>query len=193
MTIVDALARARKRQKVSLRQIAERSGIAKSNLSAIENGRRDPNATTVDRIADATGVRVIVFPIHGRATLHDAAAAIAASLARDDRRTAYRSLIQASDDLANAQGVDCVMLTVEEPETVTPEWDAALAGLAEWRLRQHRLPEPEWVTERKGNPDWQWSPHATRTGKALPVDVSLVPEEFSRRGVLIESGELESV
>lgn len=52
------LKRLRLARGLTLRQVAELSGVTESILSKVENGKRDPAHSTVERIADALGARV---------------------------------------------------------------------------------------------------------------------------------------
>ena len=45
-------------KKISLRQLEELSGVSKTTLNAIENGRRTPNIVQLEKIAKALGVRI---------------------------------------------------------------------------------------------------------------------------------------
>lgn len=60
--IGDEIRRLRVERKLSLRELSRRSGIDVSNLSGIENGKRDPQVSTVERIAEVLGVRVSLTP-----------------------------------------------------------------------------------------------------------------------------------
>lgn len=53
------LKRLRRTRGLTLRQVAELSGVTESILSKVENGKRDPQMSTVERIADALGVRLV--------------------------------------------------------------------------------------------------------------------------------------
>lgn len=56
--IGEELKRLRLARGYSLRELAGRCGIDATNLSEIETGKRDAQASTLERIADALGARI---------------------------------------------------------------------------------------------------------------------------------------
>lgn len=192
MSITQSLRRARKRSGQSLRGVAARSGIAFSNLSAIENGRRDPTTSTVDRLAAAVGVDWVPFPAQGRSPAARASEEIADAEARGQAAQAYRRFLQLADDLASADPVTRVLLSAEEPDESPSRWVDAIAALLEVRLREASAPIPSWVTARVGDPDNVWEPQRSARPLTLSADRTQVPPEFLRRGIAIERGELVS-
>ena len=58
--VMSALKAAREATGLSLRDVEERTGINKSNLSLLENGKGNPTLETIRRIADAIGRRVLI-------------------------------------------------------------------------------------------------------------------------------------
>ena len=193
MSIASSLRRARKRSGESLRSISARSGVATSNLSAIENGRRDPTSSTVDRLASAIGVEWIPVATQGRSPAARAADEITRADAEGHAAQAYRRFLQLADDLRSADPVTRVLLSAEEPDESASRWLDAIAALVELRLREASAPLPKWVTERAGNPGSVWQPQRTARPLPLCADLTNVPQPFLRRGVAIEEGELASV
>lgn len=59
--IGDELKQLRRARGLTLRQVAERSGVTESILSKTENGKRDPAVSTVERVAGALGARVVLL------------------------------------------------------------------------------------------------------------------------------------
>lgn len=55
----DLVKRAREHRGMSQRELAENSGIAQSNISAIENGRRTPSAATLHQLLYACGFELV--------------------------------------------------------------------------------------------------------------------------------------
>ena len=51
---------ARSASNLTQKQLAQRSGISQANLSKIENGNHHPSLSTLKRIADALGKRLVV-------------------------------------------------------------------------------------------------------------------------------------
>jgi len=70
MNAAMALSTARDRAGLSLRELAERAGTSYSTLSAYENGRKNPNVETLDRIVRAAGFEAdLVLARRQRSTL----------------------------------------------------------------------------------------------------------------------------
>lgn len=193
MTIQNSLKQARVRAGLSLSDAAKKSGIQRSNIAAIENGRRDPTASTIEKIANAARVRLIPVVSDGRTTVAEASAALAEAVRQSNVRRAYRVLAQVANDLTASDPADRFLLAIEPPTHVSPEWDAALAGITEWRLNQAQLPLPGWVVDEHGNEDWSWTPPLSPAAASLAVDIDNVPEPLRKRGVLIEADELAGV
>ena len=58
--VIDALVKARKRRRLSQRELAERIGVAKTVISRLESGEHSPRLETVYDIARALGYRLDV-------------------------------------------------------------------------------------------------------------------------------------
>lgn len=67
MSIGTRIIQARNQKNISQRELSERSGIASSYLSRIENRRLQPRPKTLRRIAEALGVPLADFFREGRA------------------------------------------------------------------------------------------------------------------------------
>ena len=191
MTNASTLLRAaRKSRLLSQQQLAERVRIDQASVSRSERGR-DAEFSTVDRLLAGAGHRLYSAPTR-RDDAATAAAEIRERLREGDRDRALRALIQLNDNLVAEHGLVRGVLGLAEPETTKdPVWDAALAALVAWRLRDEGLPNPEWVD----------APHRfLRQPQGLNVDAadpvppaSEVPDEFTKRGVLAWRDTFESV
>ncbi|SMP72071.1 helix-turn-helix domain-containing protein [Anoxynatronum buryatiense] len=53
-----AILYARKRNNLSLQELATRSGVSASNINRIENGKRRPTLTTVELISEGLGIEL---------------------------------------------------------------------------------------------------------------------------------------
>ncbi|MFT3798880.1 helix-turn-helix domain-containing protein [Microbacterium sp.] len=185
--IHETLRRARANSSLTLRALAERTGIAAANLSVIENGRRDPTATTAERVARALGVELVALNTRGRVT----AAATADAIARAaSPQVAYRAFLQLANDLEAASAFDRVILAAEEPVATSTRWDDAIAGLVEWLLVKRDAPVPDWVSDRTGDVDTIWEPQRTNVPLSVHADIRRAPEPLRRRGIAIEAEEL---
>ena len=189
MSITTSLRRARLNSGVSLRRAATASGVGASSLSNIESGRREPTSGTVERIADALGVRVAVIPRVDRLTAADAAETIA-TFADAEPATAYRAFLQLADDLAAADPYEQFLLTVEEPRRLGNRWDDAIAAIVELRLPSGSI--PPWAARSTAQLDTVWEPQRTPSPLPALTDLSEAPEPFRRRSIAISAGELES-
>ena len=56
--LISAMIRAREEQKISQRQLSERTGIAQADISRIETGDGNPTIHTIQRIAAGLGMRL---------------------------------------------------------------------------------------------------------------------------------------
>lgn len=56
--VINAMIRARKVSKITQKQLSEKTGIAQSDISKIENGNANPSLKTLERIASGMGMRV---------------------------------------------------------------------------------------------------------------------------------------
>lgn len=172
-------------------ELASRSGIAGSSLSLIEHGKREPTVATLVTLLRAARHTVVTIPTV-RSDAARIASEIAIALVQSDELSIYRRFLQLADNLAAESGATRVGLTLTEPSSTGSErWDAAIAALCEYRLNADHLPVPNWITKRIGFPTKPWGPHTS--GYNIPADLTKVPEEFLRRGILIEAQTLESV
>ena len=93
-----------------------------------------------------------------------------------------RALLQLNDNLVAERGLVRGVLGLAEPEsTKDPVWDAAIAGLVAWRLREEGLPAPDWVNAPSRHLS---TPRTLGVDPADPAPPeSEVPREFAERGV----------
>lgn len=176
---------------LSQTQLAERSGVAASAISQIEAGKRNPSFETVTRLIASTGGQLVSVP-----TRIGTAATIALQIAEDLRagKQAYalRAFIQLNDNLCSVEGSTRLALCITEPApTGSKRWDAALAGLVAYRLRQEGIGAPAWANEPSRFLGKVWNiSEGTYYAAADPADV---PHEFLERRVHVEARDLESV
>lgn len=173
---------ARKSRRLTQERLSERARIDQASVSRSERGR-DAEYRTVDRLLAGAGHRLYSAP-----TRRDDAVTVAAEIRQrlraGDKDRALRALIQLNDNLVAERGLVRGVLGLAEPETTKdPAWDAALAAVVAWRLRDEGLPTPAWVDARNR------FVHDRRglgvdDADPIPPD-SEVPEEFAKRGVLV--------
>lgn len=183
MTAASTLVRAaRKSRGLTQQQLAERTHLDQSSISRSERGR-DAEFSTIQRLLAGTGHRLFSAPTQ-RDDAATAAVEIREQLSVDDKDRALRALLQLNDNLVAERGLVRGVLGLAEPEsTKDPVWDAAIAGLVAWRLREEGLPVPDWVDAPRRH---------LRTPRTLDVDPadpappeSEVPKEFAERGVRV--------
>lgn len=146
MQLNGQLKKAREQAGWTQKDVAARSGIAHSAISRYESGKAGVTTGTLETLADSLGVTLIAVPGRINAAA-DVAQFIRAQLADGDTATAFRALIQFSDDLRAGDSFRIALsLAVEPDPTGDPHFDAAIAGLAELRLRELGLESPAWVT-----------------------------------------------
>ena len=176
---------------LSQTQLAERSGVGASAISQIEAGKRNPSYETVTRLIASTGGQLVAVP-----TRIDTAATIALQIAEDLRagKQAYalRAFIQLNDNLCSVEGSTRLALCITEPAlTGSKRWDAALAGLVAYRLRQQGISAPAWANEPSRFLGKVWN--ISEGVVYLAANPDDVPREFLERRVHIEARDLESV
>ncbi|MGO4535597.1 helix-turn-helix domain-containing protein [Leifsonia sp. 2MCAF36] len=146
MTLNAHLRTARERAGWTQKEIAARSGIAHSAISRFENGKASVTTATLEMLADSLGVTLVAVPGRINAAA-DLALFIRSRLHDGKTASAFRGLIQFSDDLRAGNAFTTALSLAVEPDTTgDAHFDAAIAGLAEIRLAQLGLESPAWVT-----------------------------------------------
>jgi hypothetical protein len=135
-------------------------------------------------------LRLVAVDVGGQFLATDIADSIAEYESSGREEHAYRAFIQLNNGLTTSDAVTQVLLTAAPPRRITPEWDATLAALVEWRLGEKGAPVPSWVVETPGLDAGHWAPWPSI--RTVDADLDLVPEPFLRRGIWLEAGELES-
>lgn len=188
--LIDQLAQLRRHHRVPATALGARTGIDASAIYAFEHGRRDPRTSTVQSWARGLGAHLLVVDTRGRASAADASTLIRHALAHGDRNAATQTLLQFVNNLRASNLLAVAALTAEAPIDTESGWSWAVAGLVEHECARRGLPTPEWAVETVGDPDAAWSPWAPELAKL--VDLTHVPVQLRRRGVLIEADELAS-
>lgn len=181
----------RRASRLSQKELGERANVAPSSLSLIESGERIPTVATLERLLASTGRSLVCIPTR-RADAASAADRISTALVEGDSAGALRHFIQLNDDLAAEHNEVRFALAISEPApTGVKHWDAAIAGLVEYRLSEESLPLPSWATDGSRYLRKTWTFNAgTYT---VPVSPERVPAAFLTRKVLIDRDALESV
>ena len=178
----------RKRRGLSQSDVAAIAEISKSAISACENHRRDPGTATLEKLAKAVGLRVLLLDVGQSTPVAEHAATIAAAVRAGDADYAFATLRTVAVELQDASPSAMVVLSYQQPPSIDLEWDAAIAGVVEWRLQQAGAPIPDWVTECRRDPADAWAPPmAVQFEDAPTSDVAAL----AQRGILIHSVDLE--
>ena len=182
---------ARRAAGITQRELARRTGSAQPRIAEVEAERTDARASTIERLLAATGHRLVVLPSRAT-TAAETAEAVREALKQRQENTAFREVIQLSDDLAASQPAIRLALVAAPPATTGDErFDALIAGLVEYRLSGDALPLPEWVADPARRATTSWFVDATPGTEDLSRAQS--PAPFSRRNVFLDATELASV
>ncbi len=191
MTAAQLLRSARETSGLTQTELSRRARTSQPDISVLESGSRVPTADTLERLLGLLGHVVVAIPSVGPDTVATAER-IRAALRRGSDDAALRALIDYSDALARENGATRIGLSLARPaRTGHPVWDAALAGLVDFRLGEDRYPKPVWISD----PDrFLVDPQELIPIPDAPaIDLSDVPPEFLSRNVLVERGTFASV
>lgn len=190
MTASALLRTARQRRGVSQRQLALAAGDSQPGIAAIESGAHDTTLSRIEHLLAPLGQRLTLLPTRSRPAW-EAAASVAAALARSDLNSAWREIIQLSDDLVREPPAIRVALAVSPPLPVGDRrYDALLAGIVDHRLTEDGLPRPDWLDDPHFSLDQAWDvevlPELRASARAN------TPGAIARHGVYLAAAELAS-
>lgn len=191
MTAALLLRSARETSGLTQSELSRRARTSQPDISVLESGSRVPTADTLERLLGLLGHVVVAIPSVGPDAVATAER-IRVALRRGSDDTALRSLIDYSDALARERGATRIGLSLARPaRTGRPVWDAALAGVVDFRLGEDQYPKPTWIDD----PDrFLTDPgELISIPNAPSIDVTDVPPEFLNRNVLVERGTFASV
>jgi len=182
---------ARKSRGTSQSHLARQAKTFQANISLIESGGTDPGISTIQQCLSPLGFTLIAIPTN-KPSVAEFALTIGKALQEKKASKAFRLIIQLSDNLKEVEPEICLALCASPaPSTGSSRYDALLAGLIEYSLKQRKLPVPKWVQqESKVLPERWIVDHFERDEKRL---VESTPRAFLRRNVLIDEREFESV
>jgi transcriptional regulator with XRE-family HTH domain len=132
---------------LSLRQLARRADLATSTVHRVERGELHPTVETVERIVTAAGRRLVLeVPADSSGSVLGLGLAVAVAVEADDTSLVVRQAAELVSrfDHASADGRR-QMLAVEPSPAGSEEWDAFLAGLAEWLAVRGDVEPPAWT------------------------------------------------
>lgn len=173
---------------LSLRALAKAADVATSTVHRIEKGELHPTVDTLDRIAQAAGVRLHIDPrVDSAASLVGLARTI-----RERDGSGVNPVRLAAELVGRFRKADrdvCLrMILGEPPSTGDARWDAFLGALAEWLAMEADLLAPEWAgrPERFLGRGWWITPM-----KSMQAwEYAGTPVSFKTRGVFVHRDSL---
>ena len=170
-------------------ELAERAGTSRTRLSAYENSRTAPELDTLERLASAAGVELMVAP-RGTRRVARQVEAIRVAAAEDRTADAVRLVAElmawVRDDVVSLNA-----LAHEPASTGDRHWDSLLAGVAELLFTEAGRRLPGWVGSPARSLDAPW--FVSRLRSLRPEIYRTTPAALSTRGVLISGAALRSV
>lgn len=185
-----ALKAARAARGTTQRQLAADTGTHQPQIAAIESGAHDTTTSGLERHLQALLYRLTILPTRRRPAW-EAALDVAEHLAVADEASAFREVLQLSDDLAASSPDIRVALAVTPPPTTKDaRYDALLAGVVDYWLEQCSAPRPSWLEEPTRRVDHRWvvEPLPELHDAALQA----TPPALLRHGVVLAESELRS-
>jgi hypothetical protein len=83
---------------------------------------------------------------------------------------------------------DASFFAYPPPASLSPGWQAILAGAAEWLSQEFELPRPEWVDDPKFTLPTPWDPWGLTDD--FDAGLSEIEEPFRKRNVLFQGRDL---
>lgn len=172
------------------RALAQRAGVAQTEVARIESGKVQPSLVHLGRLLDAIGVEVDVDVrlVDHRLSAVDAARTISDELARGSEARAFRSALVLADDLHSVTPARLVELVEEAPPTVGDDrYDALLAAVVDDAVSSLGVPAPAWTAE-----PWRSTQGWLVSGMDELRQVALTesPSAYRRHGVLVVAEDL---
>ena len=172
------------------REFAATCGEHQSAIAALESGSRGISQSHLERILAQNSLRLI--PIFtNKHSVCEVADDIYQSLNSENFESAFRRVIQLSDDLRSADSVELVCLTATTPPpTSDPRFDALLSGLCDYYLSRLRLPKPAWLSQTLKLPEPWFVDDNPRFHAQIR---KTTPKAFAKLNVFIAESEFASV
>lgn len=170
---------AREQRGLSQRALAERAGVEQSTIARIELGDSDPAYSTVIRLLDAAGFRLLE-PQPSIPTLTEAATG------GDELDW---TMLRSVTDLAERDPSAVGLLVGGEPSTETsPTARTILAAVAAFLAEQAGAPTPAWARHTPALPE-PWHPDGTP--RMIRQTIAETPPAVARYNVWIRASALQ--
>jgi transcriptional regulator with XRE-family HTH domain len=151
-----ALRTARAARGKTQRQLASDAGTHQPHIAAIESGAHDTTVSGLERHLQALLYRLTVLPTRRRPAW-EAALDVADHLRAADEASAFREILQLSDDLAQSPAdIRVALVVTPPPHTKDARFDALLAGVVDYWLQECSAPRPAWLDEPSRTIDVHW-------------------------------------
>lgn len=190
------LRRARQDAGFTQAELAGRAGVTQPEVSAYENGRRQPTVPTLQRLVAATGHRLHVEALTEPSDAPDTYRPLTLSstsralLTQTDESTRWRILLEFVQGFRREPPARRWRLLRREPERVDGCWDAMLAAVAEHLAFHHELRCPAWVAVKDRVLRTAWFPNDLLSARPAAMETS--PASFRRRGIFIDAHDLDT-
>jgi transcriptional regulator with XRE-family HTH domain len=195
--MIAELRAARLRHGMAQADVAARIGTTQSAVARLESGNFDARIGTVQRYADAVGMRLDIVEEHAGPSLRATATAVARALAEADVDGALREVIQFLDDVKGTRPERRREALVAEPDPIDRRWDALLAAVAEYASHLFGFAVPGWASAPGRFLDRFWFVVEDLLGRPAPGLAALAyvraPAPFANRGVFLDADTLVSV
>ncbi len=193
---VDGLRAARLRAGLSQAAVAGRTGTTQSAIARLETSGADPRLSTVERYLQALGARLVID--ERVPTLVETAAGVRAAIGARDPEEALRHVIQFIDDVSRLNERARTVALRDEPDpTGSPQWDALLAGVAEYVALTHGARVPGWTAAPSRFLPTFWfviEDILGRPANGLAANAFVnSPAPFANRGIFLDRRTLVSV
>jgi len=193
MTPSALVRKARAEAQLSVRALADAAGVAASTVHRIEQGELQPTVATLDRIAQAAGMRLRVEaePDYG-ISIVGLSLCIRAAIAESDHSRPVRMAAEFASRFTNADAeARDRMVAAEPPTTGDDRWGAFLGGLAEWLAVRHDRAVPAWSHDPKRYLRRGW--WVTPMMSMHAWEYAGTPVSFQMRGVYLHRDSLSNV
>lgn len=193
--LVSKLADRRKMLGIPQKEVAKALGVPQSNVSRLENGKHEPQLSTVVAFARALGTRIDLCD-DGFEPMTPASCAIEVRALLEesppDTGTAFRVITEIISQWDLTPSDQKAELVAQKPVTTrTPKFDALISGVVEMLCVRSGLRPPSWVSD----PEYfleqfEWfTPIPTLEALAL----ANTPAPIAIRGVFVDEQSLMSV
>lgn len=196
-TASSVILKLRKTHGFTLRSLAERAGTSSATLSNYELGVKEPRLSTLERLVEASGskllVEIIPATINGRwddarVSAAERSGRVTKAIRDNKEEIAFRICLELIDDLKAVTPYRLEQLTRDAPPvTGDSHYDALIAAIVENACVNFGAPTPPWVYETTRSVEkWYLTDVATLHEQADRD----TPPIYRRHGVFILEDEL---